>query len=191
MKILLAQGNPGPDYAYTRHNVGWLLLDLYADKYDAPFKPEKKFFADIATLSIAGEKVLLVKPTTFYNETGRTARALVDFYKLTPSEDVLILHDDIALPIGTVRVRPDGSDAGNNGIKSLTAHLGPDYWRIRVGIYDSTRPQTGAVNFVLGTFSKASLEAIKKDILPYVETKITEFIDGSITSSSATVLPQD
>lgn len=191
MKILLAQGNPGPDYAHTRHNVGWLLLDLYADKYGAPFKPEKKFFADIATLSIAGEKVLLVKPTTFYNETGRTARALVDFYKLAPANDLLVLHDDIALPIGTVRVRPNGSDAGNNGIKSLTAHLGPDYWRIRVGVHDSTRPQTGAVNFVLGTFSKASLEAIKKDILPYVETKITEFIDGSITSSSATVLPQD
>lgn len=187
MKIVLAQGNPGPDYASTRHNVGWILLDLYAAKHGVLFKPEKKFFADIATLSLADEKVLLVKPTTFYNETGRTARALVDFYKLVPSNDLIVLHDDIALPLGTVRIRPSGSDAGNNGIKSLTAHLGPDYWRIRVGVHDDTRPQTGAVNFVLGTLTKTSLETIKKDILPYVETTLTTFIDGSIASSSVIV----
>ncbi|MEP6710637.1 MAG: aminoacyl-tRNA hydrolase, partial [Candidatus Saccharibacteria bacterium] len=134
MKLIFAQGNPGDQYNTTRHNVGFAILDALAKKFEASFTSKPKFFADIAELNIEGEKILLVKPATFYNETGKSARALVDFYKLAPATDVLVVHDDLALPFGTLRTREKGSDAGNNGIKSLNAHLGPDYARLRIGI---------------------------------------------------------
>src|SRR5438445_447838 len=136
MKLIFAQGNPGSQYATTRHNVGFLILDQLAAKAGKEFIKKPKFHADVAELTIAGEKVLLVKPTTFYNETGQSARSLVDFYKLDTMSDVLVVHDDLALPLGTIRTREKGSDAGNNGIKSLNAHLGHDYHRIRIGIYN-------------------------------------------------------
>ena len=135
MKVILAQGNPGAEYARTRHNAGFIVLNAIADVSGASWKSANKFNADTAEITLEGEKVLLVKPSTFYNETGRTARAIADFYKLTPAKDMLVLHDEIALPFGAIRVRQRGSDAGNNGIKSLNAHLGPEYWRIRIGVW--------------------------------------------------------
>src|SRR6202007_316026 len=116
MKIIFAQGNPGQEYEKTRHNVGFLALDFYADKKTVQFQTKSKFYPDIAELTDGGEKVLLVKPTTFYNETGRAAHALADFYKVDTT-DILVIHDELALPFGTLRLREKGSDAGNNGIK--------------------------------------------------------------------------
>ena len=113
MKVIFAQGNPGRQYAATRHNVGFIILDALAD--GAHFAPKPKFFAEMAETQIAGEKTLLIKPQTFYNETGRSARAILDFYKLDPS-DLLVIHDDLALAFGSLRIRDKGSDAGNNGI---------------------------------------------------------------------------
>src|SRR6266568_2679917 len=130
MKLILAQGNPGAEYAKTRHNVGFMALDVYAEKHDLEFQDKSKFHAQIAEMMPEDEKILFVKPTTFYNETGQAARALADFYKIAPT-DILVIHDDLALPFGTLRTREKGSDAGNNGIKSLNAHLGEKYTRIR------------------------------------------------------------
>lgn len=182
MKIILAQGNPGPHYAETRHNIGWLLLDTLAN--NTVFQPRSRFFADIAEVTIAGEKVLLVKPTTFYNETGRTARALIDFYKLNPATDLLTIHDDLSLPFGTIRIREKGSDAGNNGIKSLNAHIGPDYWRIRVGIWDEKRESQPDADFVLSRLPNAAMDRIKQKITPIVTEMITKFLTGSIAATS-------
>jgi PTH1 family peptidyl-tRNA hydrolase len=189
MKIILAQGNPGETYARSRHNIGWMLLDAIAHGKGVSFKAEKKFFADIASYTDNGETVILVKPTTFYNETGRSARALADFYKVTPATDILVIHDDLALPFGTVRTRAKGSDAGNNGVKSLNAHLGQDYWRIRVGIWNELRDQIDDVKFVLGTFTGADQQIIKKDIRRYVEQSIDSFVQGTLTASSQALLP--
>ncbi len=191
MKIILAQGNPGPDYAQTRHNVGWLLLDMVADGLGAEFALQKKFAAHVATASIAGEKVLLVKPTTFYNETGRAGRALVDFYKLDPAQDVLVIHDDIALPLGTVRVRPQGSDAGNNGIKSLNAHLGPSYWRLRVGIWSPHREREHAAAFVLGRLSADETAVVRGERAPYVRAQVEAFARGALAAHSSATVPKN
>ncbi|HMS92984.1 MAG TPA: aminoacyl-tRNA hydrolase [Candidatus Saccharibacteria bacterium] len=182
MKIILAQGNPGPHYAETRHNIGWLLLDTLAN--NTAFQPRSKFFADIAEVTIANEKVLLVKPTTFYNETGRTARTLMDFYKLNPATDLLVIHDDLSLPFGTIRIREKGSDAGNNGIKSLNAHIGPDYWRIRVGIWDEKRELQPDADFVLSRLPDTAMDRIKQKITPVVTEMITKFLTGSIAATS-------
>lgn len=186
MKLILAQGNPGTQYARTRHNVGFMVVNALAAAEGAPWKLEPKHKAEIATVTIADEKLLLVKPTTFYNETGRAARSLVDFYKLVPAEDVLVIHDELALPFGTIRIRQKGSDAGNNGIKSLNAHLGEDYWRVRVGIWNELRDQINDADFVLSNFTQEEqdkLASLTKDILiPIIE----KFAHGTLEGTSHT-----
>lgn len=185
MKIILAQGNPGAEYEKTRHNVGFLAIDYFASQQKVDFQTKSKFFADIAELGIDGEKVLLVKPTTFYNETGKAARALADFYKADTS-DILVIHDELALPFGTLRTREKGSDAGNNGVKSLNAHLGENYARIRVGIHNDIADRAGAFDFVLSKFSAEEYEKLQSDILPKIDALIKDFITGNhaITSHS-------
>lgn len=184
MKLIFAQGNPGKQYEHSRHNAGFFVLDAFAAHYDTSFKLETKYKAEIASVSIAGEKILLVKPTTFYNETGLSARALVDFYKLTPSNDVLVIHDELALPFGTIRVREKGSDAGNNGVKSLNAHLGQAFWRLRIGIWGELRNRMDDAEYVLGNFSadeKNELTKLTKDtIIPLIE----EFIAGKLQGTT-------
>ena len=184
MKIVLAQGNPGTQYTGTRHNIGWMILDEYAATIGAEFKPDKKFAANIATTTINDEKILLVKPVTFYNETGRTARALIDFYKLEATEDILVLHDDLSLPLGTVRVRDKGSDGGNNGIKSISSHIGPDYWRIRIGIWDEKRELQPDAYFVLSRLPADGTRLVQEKITPVVTEMIEKFYVGSLSATS-------
>ena len=131
-----------------------------------------------------GEKVILVKPLSYYNDTGMVARLLIDYYKLTPAEDFLVVHDDLSLPLGTIRIRESGSDAGNNGIKSLNAHLGDGYRRIRVGIWTELRDRMDDVNFVLGNFSKDEHDKLTKDITPKTIELIERFIGGTLESTS-------
>lgn len=183
MKLVFAQGNPGREYARTRHNVGFMSLDFYADKHRLEFQPKSKFTADIAEVMMSGEKVLLVKPTTFYNETGRAARTLADFYKVAP-EDILVLHDELALPFGTLRTREKGSDAGNNGIKSLNAHLGENYARIRIGTQNDLLEKIGSHDFVLSNFSADENEKLQSDIFPKIADLINDFIADKHASSS-------
>ena len=184
MKLIFAQGNPGPQYTRTRHNVGFMVLDALAESNGGGWKTESKYRAEIATIQLEDEKVLLVKPLSFYNETGLVARTLIDFYKLNPATDVLVVHDELALPFGTVRVREKGSDAGNNGIKSLNAHLGPDYWRIRIGIWNELRDHIDDANFVLSAFTKQESEHLKIQIETIIFKLIDQFVVGTIESSS-------
>ncbi len=178
MKLIIAQGNPGAQYAQTRHNVGFLVLDAFAVAHDASWKLDTKIRAELASTTINGEKMLLVKPHSFYNDTGMVVRSLVDFYKLTPARDVLVVHDELALPFGTIRVREKGSDAGNNGIKSINTHLGGDYWRIRVGVWNEQRNLLDDANFVLSRFSSDEQAILPKlieaSVFPLMETFIAE-----------------
>lgn len=176
MKLIFALGNPGPDYAKTRHNAGFLALDFYAGKHGLQFQSKPKFYGEIAEQGDSDDKVLFVKPTTYYNETGKAARALADFYKVA-TEDILVIHDDLALPFGTLRTREKGSSAGNNGIKSLNAHLGEDYARLRVGTANELSEKIDSFDFVLSKFSAEESQKLQQDIFP----KITEIIDGFIS----------
>jgi PTH1 family peptidyl-tRNA hydrolase len=187
MKIIFAQGNPGAQYATTRHNVGFLILDELARRQHTEFIKKPKFHATIAEVTIAGEKVLLVKPATFYNETGQAARMLVDFYKLHSATDFLVIHDDLALPLGTIRIREKGRDAGNNGIKSLNAHLGSTYARVRIGIYNELRDRIHDADFVLSNFTKAEADVLHESITPKVIELITSFCAGTIETTSHTL----
>lgn len=188
MKIIFAQGNPGPIYAQTRHNTGFIAIDALAREWETTWKTSSKFQADIAEASVNGNKALLVKPQTFYNETGQAARGLLDYYKLSPA-DLLVIHDDMALPFGTIRVRNNGSDAGNNGIKSLNAHVGQQYTRIKVGIWTSLRNSQDDKSFVTGMFSKKESDHLQAAIVPEVIVLAENFLSGTIAPSSQCLLP--
>jgi len=183
MKLILGQGNPGIDYAATRHNIGFMALTFYSQKYHLEFQNKSKFHAYIAEVTIDNEKILLAKPTTFYNETGRTAQAIADFYKI-PSKNILVIHDELALPFGTIRTREKGSDAGNNGIKSLNAHLGEEYARVRIGIQNDLTERIGAHDFVLAKFTSDESIKLPSDIFPKITEIIDDFISGNHTSTS-------
>jgi PTH1 family peptidyl-tRNA hydrolase len=186
MKIVFAQGNPGKQYERTRHNTGFILLDAFADMHNASWKPNDKFKAQVAELTLQSEKVLLAKPQSFYNETGPVARRILDFYKLS-AEDFLVIHDELSLPFGTIRRREKGSDAGNNGIKSLNAHIGESYRRLRIGIWNEKRDLMDDADFVLSGFSQEEAKKLTDDLTPHAIEAIESFVTSSFESTSSTL----
>ena len=186
MKLIFALGNPGPDYAHARHNVGWRVLDALANGEGAGFAAKPKFFAEIAEYSPSGEKVLLAKPTTFYNETGRSLAAIRQFYKLADA-DILVVHDELALPLGTLRARVGGSDGGNNGIKSINAHGGEATARLRIGVANDLRGRMDDADFVLSNFAKHEAEALHATIIPKSLELLQQFITGEHHATSHNV----
>lgn len=148
MKLIIGLGNIGPHYENTRHNIGFRAVDELAAKFELSWQLKDKFKAIIAQGVVNNQKVILAKPTTYYNLSGEAAQAIQHFYKLT-NDDILVIHDELDLPFGTIRARIGGSDAGNNGIKNLIEHLGEDFARIRVGV--ANRPLTAEehVDYVL------------------------------------------
>lgn len=187
MKLIFAQGNPGPEYASSRHNIGFMALDYMCKHRElAKFQQKSKFQALLSEFLYKDEKIILAKPTTFYNQTGQAARAIADFYGIRP-DDILVIHDELALEFGTVRVRNNGSDAGNKGIRSLIAHLGPDFWRIRVGIKNDLAERMQGADFVLASFSQAEKATLTSAILPVVENMIDQFLKGSLSATSENV----
>lgn len=187
MKIVLAQGNPGAPYKNTRHNIGFETIDYYAHINGAKWQEKTKFKAFIAEFLLNGEKIILVKPTTFYNLTGQSARLLVDFYKINPEKDFMVIHDDLALEFGKLRIRHRGSDGGNNGIKSLNNHLGVHYYRLRIGTANNLLNENPDADFVLSKFNLKEQATIKEKILPLSSEIITEFCEESIEDTSFTV----
>lgn len=152
MHILVGQGNPEPKYLRNRHNLGFMVLDAIADHYGfAPWR--SKFQGQVSEGRVDGEKVLLLKPETFYNETGRATQAAVQFYKLS-AEDVTVFHDEIDLAPGRVRVKQGGGHSGNNGIRSMIAHVGANVRRVRMGI-GHPGDRSKVMPYVLSDFSKA------------------------------------
>lgn len=190
MKLIFMQGNPGEKFQATRHNVGFLLADAIAQKHDASFKDTSKFSAQIAEFSVGAEKVIIAKPDTFYNETGRSFTALKQFYKFENS-DVLIVHDELALQFGTIRSRVGGSDAGNNGVKSINAHGGADTYRLRIGISNELRVRMDDTDFVLGKFSKSEIESLTDKIFPKCLEGIEYFIAGNHQVTSHTLIDEN
>jgi len=134
IRLIIGLGNPGPEYETTRHNAGFWLADHIADDLKASFSLEKGFSAWVAKARFEGETVILAKPTTFMNRSGQAAGALLRFYKLAP-EQVLVLHDELDLLPGSVKLKRGGGHAGHNGLRDIqSAFSSPDFWRLRIGI---------------------------------------------------------
>ncbi len=178
MQIIIGLGNPGEKYLGTRHNLGFEYLDkLQAEWHFPDFQLEKKFNAEISkkTLTIRNLKfeILLVKPQTFVNLSGQSVLSVLHFYKILP-ENILILHDDLDLPLGTFRLAEDSRSAGHNGVQNIIDLLGTQkFKRLRIGI--GVESDLTSESFVLQKFSLAEREQIEK-LFPEVLEKITEII---------------
>lgn len=177
MKLIVGLGNIGKAYDGTRHNIGFRLLDEWSKQYDLQFKLNKSLEGEVLLALIGGIKVLLLKPHTYMNESGRAVQKCIQFYKCDRS-DVLIITDDIALPVGTVRFRAEGSSGGHNGLKDIERHLNTTaYARLRIGVGDrATGPLT---EHVLGRFSAEE----ERMLLPVMEQSIRfieDWLDGKL-----------
>ena len=157
MKVVVGLGNPGSRYQGTRHNVGFDVIDsLAASPHAGRF--QSRFQAQVAELYEDGEKILLVKPETFMNLSGRSVRQVLDFFQ-APMADLLVVCDDISLPLGKLRIRAKGTHGGHNGLRDIQNHLGGvEYARLRIGV---DAPRDDAVDHVLGRFRPAERKAIE------------------------------
>lgn len=181
MYIIAGLGNPTEQYAGTRHNVGFDVIDTLADKYNISVEGRKNR-ALIGKGMIEGQKVILVKPQTFMNLSGESIRGLVDYYKIDPETELLVVYDDISLDVGQLRIRKKGSAGGHNGIKNIIAHLGTDvFTRIKVGVGEKPKGYDLA-DYVLGHFSKEDKNIMEEGYGKAVEA-IKLFLDGEIDAA--------
>ncbi len=149
--LVVGLGNPGPDYATTRHNIGFMALDAIAAHHKA--SAWKKKFQGLAAATV-DPPALLLKPQTFMNLSGEAVGEAARFHKLAP-DHVIVFHDDLDLQPGQVKVKQGGGNAGHNGLKSLDAHIGPDYWRVRLGIGRPEARGDAVTHYVLAPFARA------------------------------------
>lgn len=178
MFVIVGLGNPGKKYENTRHNAGFIAIDALADKYGINIS-EKKHKALCGSGVIEGNKVLLVKPQTFMNLSGESVRSVMDFYKIDPEEDMLVIYDDISLAPGNIRIRKKGSAGGHNGIKSIIAHAGTqNFMRIKVGVGEKPSGWDLA-DYVLGHFSEEDQTKLK-EIMPDVIQAATLMVQGDV-----------
>jgi len=186
MKLLVGLGNPGKAYAYNRHNVGFLCLNYFARLHSIRFD-RRQCQARVGIAQVRGEKLLLARPGTFMNLSGKSVACLVHKHNI-PLSDVLVIHDDLDLPLGKIRLRQSGSSGGHKGMNSIISALGSeDFPRIRVGI---GRPQAekqsisedAVVNYVLSDFSPQE-EAIIKPVIPKVAEAIDCFLSEGIKAA--------
>lgn len=180
MYLIIGLGNPGTEYAATRHNIGFDMVTYLSDKYRIPLRG-KEGRAIVGKGFIEGQKVMLAQPQTYMNLSGESVRALVDFYKLT-EEELVIIYDDISLPVGQVRIRPKGSAGGHNGIKSIIQHLGTqEFPRIKIGVGD--KPANGdLVKHVLGRFGKEE-DARIRDVFELAEKGLLAMLQGDLAAA--------
>ncbi len=133
LKLVVGLGNPGPKYARTRHNAGWWFIDALLAQHHGSWRHERQLQMELARVGEAGSDLWLAKPQSFMNRSGAPVIALASFYRIEPSE-ILVVHDDIDLPPGVARFKLGGGHGGHNGVRDVIAHLGPDFWRLRLGV---------------------------------------------------------
>ena len=133
LRIIVGLGNPGPEHLVTRHNAGFWFVDELARRHRGEFRDYRKYSGETARISVGGQEIILLKPTTYMNRSGLSVRQLSDFYKIQP-EDILVVHDELDLPVGSVRLKQGGGHGGHNGLRDTIAHIGEKFWRLRLGI---------------------------------------------------------
>jgi PTH1 family peptidyl-tRNA hydrolase len=162
LKLIVGLGNPGPEHMLTRHNAGFWFVDALARKYDGRFRNHTKFHGDVCKIQCGGTELMLLKPMTYMNRSGLAIRAVTDYLKVSAGE-TLVAHDELDLPIGDVRFKFGGGAGGHNGLKDTITHIGPDFWRLRIGIgHPGDRSQV--IDFVLQRASKIEEDKILTSI---------------------------
>ena len=181
MFLIIGLGNPGREYVGTRHNMGFEAVDAICATYEIKLNKEK-FRAIYGEGRIAGEKVLVIKPQTYMNLSGEAVRELRDWYKVE-DEQILVIYDDISLPVGKLRIREKGSAGGHNGIKNIIYQLGTDVFpRMKIGVGAPDHPEYEVRDFVLGKFSKEEVEILVKTVVRGANA-VEEFIRNGAKSA--------
>ena len=185
ISLIIGLGNPGAEYEHTRHNIGFMAIDRLAKSWDISLGKEKRFYGifgegRLSRKMLTGSKVRLLKPTTYMNASGQSVRACADWFKCSP-HNILVIYDDMDLPLGKLRLRPSGSAGGHNGIKSMISHLGTqDFPRLRLGIGRANKTGDGAVtNHVLGGFSGTENKVLP-DILQLAEATVDSILNDGL-----------
>lgn len=166
MILIVGLGNPGANYKNTRHNVGFIAVDLISNRYNFAWASKPKFNADLAIGECDLGKVILCKPTTFMNLSGTAVQKIVSFYKI-PLDKLIVIHDDVDIALGKIKYKIGGSAGGHNGLKSIDNHLGAGYQRLRVGVGRPEHVNYDISDYVLGTFTNNETELLvgRLDIL--------------------------
>lgn len=167
LKIIVGLGNPGPEHLLTRHNAGFWFVDALAARLDQRFRSHNKFHGDICRVQYCGQEITLLKPSTYMNRSGLAIRALADYLKVPPAE-ILVVHDELDLPVGEARFKLGGGAGGHNGLRDAASHLGPDFWRLRIGV-GHPGDKSQVIDYVLRRAPKAEEE----NILASIEQALT------------------
>ena len=131
--MIVGLGNPGPEHLNTRHNAGFWFVDLLARRHGGEFRDYRKYSGETARVTIAGQELILLKPTTYMNRSGLSVRLVSDYFKIAP-DDVLVAHDEMDIPVGALRLKHGGGHGGHNGLRDTIAHVGESFWRLRLGV---------------------------------------------------------
>jgi PTH1 family peptidyl-tRNA hydrolase len=178
LRIIVGLGNPGPEHQVTRHNAGFWFADLLARRHGGEFRDYRKYSGETAKINISGTDIVLLKPTTYMNRSGLSIRQLSEFFKIPP-EDILVAHDELDLPVGSVRLKQGGGPGGHNGLRDTIAHIGETFWRLRFGIGHPGN-KAGVIDYVLTRAPRAEedliLEAISTaaDCMPQQLEQVAE-----------------
>jgi len=170
LRVIVGLGNPGPEHLVTRHNAGFWFVDLLARRHGGEFRDYRKYSGETARITVSEREIVLLKPTTYMNRSGLSVRQLSDFYKIAP-EEILVAHDELDLPVGSVRLKQGGGHGGHNGLRDTITHVGETFWRLRLGIghpgnkaevidYVLTRAPRAEEDLILETVSTAA------DVMP-------------------------
>ena len=171
MKVVIGLGNPGKKYEKTRHNIGFIAVDHLRKQMHISDEREK-FQALVSETNIDGEKVIFLKPQTFMNLSGNSVIEIVNFYKLDPKKDIIVIYDDMDLSFGDIRIREKGSSGGHNGIKSIISHIGEEFIRIKCGI---GAKEKDAIEHVLGEFNQTEQKDLD-EILEKINNCVIEML---------------
>ncbi len=180
IRLIAGLGNPGKEYAATRHNAGFWFLDLIAQRYGVSLRMESRFQAQIAKIKGQTQELWLLAPQTFMNVSGQAVAGLAQYYKITPQE-ILVVHDELDLPPGTARLKKGGGHAGHNGLKDIIARMGADFWRLRIGIGHPGDKQAVA-DFVLQR-PNAAETALIHDALAQSEQVLDLILAGDMSAA--------
>ena len=162
IKIIVGLGNPGPEHVLTRHNVGFWFVDALAARLEGRFRSHTRFHGDFCRVQLGGAEITLLKPTTFMNRSGLSIRALCDYLKVPPAE-VLVVHDELDLPVGEARFKLGGGHGGHNGLRDTITHIGAEFWRLRLGI-GHPGDKSQVIDYVLHRASKEDEDKILDSI---------------------------
>jgi PTH1 family peptidyl-tRNA hydrolase len=176
LRLVVGLGNPGPEHALTRHNAGFWFVEGLARAYDGRLREHRKHQAELARVEISHQEILLVRPLTYVNRSGLAIRSVADYYHIAP-EEMLVAYDELDLPVGTVRLKRGGGAGGHNGVKDTIAHMGEDFWRLRIGIgHPGSKDEV--IDYVLRRAPEEEEHAILECVIAAVEIMPMLIKDG-------------